>query len=101
MSRGWYCLKRWLWSAVACFFFFQAEDGIRDTSVTGVQTCALPISSQSFAVSLCVSSSHRPIAIHGIDLGGVTLVHEAALQLHGRRQLFILGRQLADRKSVV
>src|SRR5437762_6789094 len=26
------------------FFFFQAEDGIRDTSVTGVQTCALPIS---------------------------------------------------------
>src|SRR5437762_5394436 len=30
---------------VFLFFFFQAEDGIRDTSVTGVQTCALPISS--------------------------------------------------------
>src|SRR5437763_17162424 len=29
--------------ASLCFFFFQAEDGIRDTSVTGVQTCALPI----------------------------------------------------------
>src|SRR5437762_8601933 len=28
------------------FFFFQAEDGIRDTSVTGVQTCALPISNE-------------------------------------------------------
>src|SRR5579862_8892042 len=27
------------------FFFFQAEDGIRDGTVTGVQTCALPISS--------------------------------------------------------
>src|SRR5207244_8858041 len=27
------------------FFFFQAEDGIRDDLVTGVQTCALPISS--------------------------------------------------------
>src|SRR5258708_19647913 len=27
-------------------FFFQAEDGIRDSSVTGVQTCALPISSR-------------------------------------------------------
>src|SRR6266542_1400107 len=26
------------------FFFFQAEDGIRDATVTGVQTCALPIS---------------------------------------------------------
>ena len=29
---------------VLFFFFFQAEDGIRDWSVTGVQTCALPIS---------------------------------------------------------
>src|SRR5215207_10617614 len=29
---------------VSCFFFFQAEDGIRDPLVTGVQTCALPIS---------------------------------------------------------
>src|SRR5438046_7481795 len=29
------------------FFFFQAEDGIRDWSVTGVQTCALPICSCS------------------------------------------------------
>src|SRR5438046_2493326 len=29
------------------FFFFQAEDGIRDWSVTGVQTCALPISERS------------------------------------------------------
>ena len=28
---------------VLYFFFFQAEDGIRDWSVTGVQTCALPI----------------------------------------------------------
>src|SRR5437773_7231600 len=29
---------------LAFFFFFQAEDGIRDRDVTGVQTCALPIS---------------------------------------------------------
>src|SRR5256885_4809705 len=29
------------------FFFFQAEDGIRDYKVTGVQTCALPISGAS------------------------------------------------------
>ena len=27
-------------------FFFQAEDGIRDIGVTGVQTCALPISAR-------------------------------------------------------
>src|SRR2546430_11153289 len=31
-----------------CFFFFQAEDGIRDLTVTGVQTCALPISPPGF-----------------------------------------------------
>src|SRR2546429_5906577 len=29
---------------ISAFFFFQAEDGIRDVAVTGVQTCALPIS---------------------------------------------------------
>src|SRR2546430_8493839 len=29
--------------AIGYYFFFQAEDGIRDLTVTGVQTCALPI----------------------------------------------------------
>src|SRR6266542_5224540 len=41
------------------FFFFQAEDGIRDATVTGVQTCALPISMPCF---------DRGIAIFG-ELG--------------------------------
>src|SRR2546429_3460068 len=31
------------------FFFFQAEDGIRDVAVTGVQTCALPIYTEAAA----------------------------------------------------
>src|SRR5260221_11888390 len=35
----------WRSMCVRLFFFFQAEDGIRDHCVTGVQTCALPISS--------------------------------------------------------
>src|SRR5437667_501503 len=35
-----FCL---LFSYLFFFFFFQAEDGIRDRDVTGVQTCALPI----------------------------------------------------------
>src|SRR6202521_6135268 len=34
------------WAIGVCFFFFQAEDGIRYSEVTGVQTCALPISSR-------------------------------------------------------
>src|SRR2546430_9365586 len=40
------------------FFFFQAEDGIRDLTVTGVQTCALPICSLTRAVVI-------PIDAHG------------------------------------
>src|SRR5207245_8140951 len=35
-----------LLSDASVFFFFQAEDGIRDATVTGVQTCALPISAR-------------------------------------------------------
>src|SRR2546430_5154487 len=33
-----------MWQNIRIYFFFQAEDGIRDLTVTGVQTCALPIS---------------------------------------------------------
>ena len=36
-------ISTWLLFLFSFFFFFQAEDGIRDWSVTGVQTCALPI----------------------------------------------------------
>src|SRR5437868_3090611 len=39
------------------FFFFQAEDGIRDRNVTGVQTCALPIFQNSHANLTCSSCS--------------------------------------------
>src|SRR5207248_5924715 len=39
------------------YFFFQAEDGIRDRTVTGVQTCALPISSRRTARSVRRASS--------------------------------------------
>src|SRR5699024_4456474 len=38
------------------FFYFQAEDGIRDRNVTGVQTCALPILTVPIAVSLGLST---------------------------------------------
>ena len=38
---------------VVFFFFFQAEDGIRDDLVTGVQTCALPIYADGCIVDAC------------------------------------------------
>src|SRR5690606_40324624 len=40
------------------FFFFQAEDGIRDFHVTGVQTCALPISIRRLPGSASLASDH-------------------------------------------
>src|SRR3712207_6872517 len=36
-------VDQWAGWGLGVFFFFQAEDGIRDIGVTGVQTCALPI----------------------------------------------------------
>src|SRR5215204_6759746 len=62
------------------FFFFQAEDGIRDHCVTGVQTCALPIlrnlakrkrqqSSKDFSlVILRRHSSVRPLFYHTVRI---------------------------------
>src|SRR5204862_3593660 len=47
-------------SLINYIFFFQAEDGIRDLYVTGVQTCALPIcANASFEVS---TSNHSPLS---------------------------------------
>src|SRR5690348_18463842 len=45
-----------------CCFFFQAEDGIRDGRVTGVQTCALPICPRTR------SAHHRSIRAEVTDL---------------------------------
>src|SRR3712207_8976066 len=45
-----------------CFFFFQAEDGIRDIGVTGVQTCALPISAED------IDFSNQKALHHGSSL---------------------------------
>src|SRR5262249_61023069 len=42
------------------FFFFQAEDGIRDWSVTGVQTCALPICRASRRAPPTRATAARP-----------------------------------------
>src|SRR2546430_4791381 len=47
-------------SSASTFFFFQAEDGIRDLTVTGVQTCALPI--LQYAGLAALTGSQEPVA---------------------------------------
>src|SRR2546430_9277780 len=55
-----------------CVFFFQAEDGIRDLTVTGVQTCALPISLPEGAV-LASLGCGNPTALAELHEGDVVL----------------------------
>src|SRR3989442_5654282 len=50
------------------FFFFQAEDGIRDADVTGVQTCALPIS-ETVHTSAGVNGLRRQLGVIGRSRG--------------------------------
>src|SRR3712207_9325996 len=45
------------------FFFFQAEDGIRDIGVTGVQTCALPIYGIAIAATAMLSMTGMIVAL--------------------------------------
>src|SRR5207249_9656468 len=59
------------------FFFFQAEDGIRDRNVTGVQTCALPISG--------LRHPHATNLVGGPALAGSSLRCLLLLRLPSRR----------------
>ena len=69
-----------------CCFFFQAEDGIRDWSVTGVQTCALPIWLRGRARGLLESD--------GKDIWSIELVP-------GRIQVRLLGNFLRSRLEIL
>src|SRR5699024_12693537 len=59
------------------FFFFQAEDGIRDRNVTGVQTCALPISVSTIPSS-CKRSALMPEAAEAMGINAERL-HELGI----------------------
>src|SRR3989449_11496092 len=57
------------WSCCCRLFFFQAEDGIRDVAVTGVQTCALPISGAGggWSSSACTSTASSYTFVGGVQ----------------------------------
>src|SRR6266699_4449562 len=67
------------------FFFFQAEDGIRDADVTGVQTCALPISHRSTAIP----TQSNPDPRLAVDPGTrtVTVALMRGIRCPGKRDL--------------
>src|SRR5258706_11380147 len=73
MSISWVYLALSLESSCSLliFFFFQAEDGIRDWSVTGVQTCALPIYNPK--------ARTRPTARHVRTGGGASRKRDSRL----------------------
>src|SRR6266498_5826594 len=84
---------------MSCVFFFQAEDGIRDADVTGVQTCALPISALPAGVPREPPYTQRLDEAVGAALaGGVAppLVEELVQQGIRRRQ-----RSSADADTLV
>src|SRR5437762_5412294 len=86
------------------FFFFQAEDGIRDTSVTGVQTCALPICSREGCLR-AVPGKRRAIDLLRRHRARHLQLTQA-IEIHLRTASLGLGSihlraRLRDRKSVV
>src|SRR2546426_9024258 len=72
------------------FFFFQAEDGIRDYKVTGVQTCALPICSGRFpapqeGVYLVGMAQRKAERVVGSQLAGLVVPYAQELRDLGVR----------------
>src|SRR2546430_8754084 len=77
---------------VLIFFFFQAEDGIRDLTVTGVQTCALPISTLP-----CATLRSAPIFRSAIFFSSkISTERPAALAMASAFCARILGVSLFD-----
>src|SRR5260370_30258586 len=84
------------------FFFFQAEDGIRDSSVTGVQTCALPILLRLNAPPFAFEGKRRRVqAEQGIR--ALRDCVDTLITIPNERLLNFVERatSLGDRKSVV
>src|SRR5256884_2908731 len=62
--------------------FFQAEDGIRDVAVTGVQTCALPISVAGFEQYGAKHTELDHLTAHAVDLDPVADAHAVPAHQH-------------------
>src|SRR2546430_12443853 len=77
------------------YFFFQAEDGIRDLTVTGVQTCALPISFRGEAHCECPAFRMRQALIYinvAISWKGPNIGARPIAEQHSSRMPICSGR---------
>src|SRR5699024_11493026 len=77
------------------YFFFQAEDGIRDRNVTGVQTCALPILFSSSAINSMVKEQRLFSQINFIAVIGVftSCIHCSIYSLYSRSEERRVGKE--------
>src|SRR5256885_7669174 len=76
------------------FFFFQAEDGIRDYKVTGVQTCALPISQNVF-----IALARKAPRLAGMETLAGWLHRTAILEAKARSEERRVGKECRSRWS--
>src|SRR5699024_12196180 len=74
------------------YFFFQAEDGIRDRNVTGVQTCALPI----FMIRSNISEGTFPVMHEFIDFIIEEFVDDPRFKMHFVSVKNLKGDQSGD-----
>src|SRR6266498_2169352 len=73
------------------FFFFQAEDGIRDADVTGVQTCALPISTRRMMREVCGTASRIGAAMETQQLNVLYGIAQAISAAEFRARTVLAG----------
>src|SRR4051794_41685832 len=92
------------------FFFFQAEDGIRDGRVTGVQTCALPISEtfndvvpngagSTYTVDEAAAAGYRLTDITCDDGNSANASSDPAADPNGRSEERRVGKECRSRWS--
>src|SRR3989442_3160685 len=98
------------WKGVRHSFFFKAEDGIRDAEVTGVQTCALPIScprystlspAKTLLLRYFMFAAPSPSCMTRSSAGGRSLPVTTALTPGSARARLTSIERMGDRKSVV
>src|SRR5207249_7651153 len=75
-------------SCIFFFFFFQAEDGIRDRNVTGVQTCALPIYSY---IELATASAHLVNGVWADSNDQIQITKTGAQATESQHKVAFLG----------